>query len=140
MPHEELRAAEAASWILKAANDLRGAQVDLDAEPPLIEDALFHSQQAVEKAQKAFLTWHGRPFRKVHDLSELGEMCAGIDPSLDELCRQAERLTVFATVFRYPGDYDTPPREEAVEAMQLGRRVVDAILERLPPSARATRR
>ena len=31
---------------------------------PLLGDATFHCQQAVEKALKAFLIWHDRPFRK----------------------------------------------------------------------------
>ena len=121
MPHEALRATEAAAWMRKAADDLRGSQVDLDASPPLIEDSLFHSQQAVEKALKAFLTWHNTPFRKVHDLSELGELCVGVDAGLDAFCRRAEKLTVFATVFRYPGNYDAPPREEAIEALEIAR-------------------
>ncbi|MDH5429312.1 MAG: HEPN domain-containing protein [Nitrospirota bacterium] len=40
---------EARAWFQKAANDLRGADIDLAATPPLIEDALFHCQQAAEK-------------------------------------------------------------------------------------------
>ena len=36
------------------------------ADPPLLEDALFHCQQAVEKVLKALLTWHDEPFRKTH--------------------------------------------------------------------------
>jgi HEPN domain-containing protein len=46
--------AEARAWFQKAANDLRGADIDLAAEPPLVEDALFHCQQAVEKSIKGF--------------------------------------------------------------------------------------
>jgi HEPN domain-containing protein len=42
--------AEVRAWLQKAQNDLRGADIDLAASPPLIEDALFHCQQAAEKA------------------------------------------------------------------------------------------
>ncbi len=28
---------------------------------------------------KAFLAWHDRPFRKTHNLIEIGEQCAAID-------------------------------------------------------------
>jgi HEPN domain-containing protein len=45
----------------------------------LLGDATFHCQQAVEKAMKAFLTWHDRIFRKTHDLVELGGHCVGIE-------------------------------------------------------------
>jgi HEPN domain-containing protein len=47
--------AEVQAWLKKAADDLRGADLDLAAIPPFIEDALFHCQQAAEKAMKGFL-------------------------------------------------------------------------------------
>jgi HEPN domain-containing protein len=53
--------ADTRSWLIKAANDLRGAEIDLAAEPPLLEDAVFQCQQAAEKAFKAFLTFHNQP-------------------------------------------------------------------------------
>jgi hypothetical protein len=43
---------EAKAWFQKAANDLRGAEIDLAAAPPLIEDALFHCQQAPHSTMK----------------------------------------------------------------------------------------
>lgn len=51
---------------MRAQEDLRGAEIDLAAAPPLLGDATFHCQQAVEKALKGFLTWHDRVFRKTH--------------------------------------------------------------------------
>ena len=56
MSPEAERAAECREWMSKVATDLRGAQIDLAVTPPLLEDALFHCQQAVEKAFKAFPT------------------------------------------------------------------------------------
>ena len=50
--------------------------------PPLIEDALFHCQQAAEKAMKAFLTAHDTAFRKTHDLDELAATREESDASL----------------------------------------------------------
>lgn len=46
MPRDSARVAETREWLQKAALDLRGARIDLDARPPLLEDALFHCQQA----------------------------------------------------------------------------------------------
>ena len=68
-----MRAADTRAWLARARDDLRGAEIDLAASPPLLGDAAFHWQQAVEKALKAFLTWHDRPFRKTHDLTEDGD-------------------------------------------------------------------
>ena len=101
-------AAESRAWFQKSANDLRGAEIDLAAVPPLIEDALFHCQQAAEKAMKGFLTAHETIFRKTHDLDELGQACEQIDPSLKTVLYSARDLTVFAWEFRYPGDSAVP--------------------------------
>jgi len=73
MQHDPVRAADTRAWLSKAQQDLRAAALDLTASPPLLEDTLFHCQQAVEKALKALLTWHDRPFRKTHDLVELAD-------------------------------------------------------------------
>ena len=48
MPLDPVRVAETREWLEKAALDLRGARIDIEAAPPLLEDALFHCQQAVE--------------------------------------------------------------------------------------------
>jgi hypothetical protein len=48
--------------------------------PPLTADITFHAQQLAEKALKGFLTWHDQPFRKTHDLVEIGEQCVTLMP------------------------------------------------------------
>lgn len=85
--------------------------------PPFTGGVVFHAQQATEKALKALLTWHDMPFPKAQDLAVLGRQCAGIDVSLESLCRQAERLTVFAWLNRYPGDLEEPLPAEAETAL-----------------------
>jgi HEPN domain-containing protein len=82
---------------------LRRVDLLLAADPPDPEGGLFHSQQAAEKALNGFLTWHDVPFRRVHELDELGERCGGIDSSLAELMGRADALTKYAWRFRYPG-------------------------------------
>ncbi len=72
MPRDDALQAETRGWIMKAARDLATADYELKANPPFAEDIVFHAQQAVEKTLKAFLTWHGRIFRKTHNLVELG--------------------------------------------------------------------
>ena len=132
MPHDSHRVADTRGWLLKAADDLRGAEVDLAAVPPLTGDAAFHCQQAAEKALKALLAWHDVPFRKTHDLAEIGQQCMALDASLEPLCRQAERLTTFAWIFRYPGELEDPPVEEIAGALVLSREVYNSVLTRLP--------
>ena len=100
MPPDPARVAETRSWLAKAASDLRAGNHDLTSEPPLTGDSVFHAQQAAEKSMKGFLAWHDQPFRKTHDLAELGRQCAGVDASLEPLLRRAESLTVYAWIFR----------------------------------------
>ena len=132
MADDPARVADTRAWLVKSSNDLRAAQVDMAAEPPILEDVMFHCQQVVEKALKAFLTWHDRPLRKTRDLVEIGGQCAEIDPTLEALLRQAAPLTEYAWKFRYPGEPAEISREEAEESLKLARKVADALLTRLP--------
>ncbi len=126
------KAAAVRGWLSKAANDLRGARIDLAAEPPLIEDALFHCQQAAEKSLKAFLTGHDTLFKKTHDLDELGRACLALDAGLSESLLSVSTLTVFAWEFRYPGDAQVPSMHEVREYLDIANRLYTAILARLP--------
>lgn len=132
MPHDPERIGEVREWLAKALRDLGAGAHALAAEPPFGGDAAFHAQQAAEKALKAYLIWHQIPARKTHDLGEIGLLCAAHDPSLTELCQRADRLTIFAWVFRYPGEPDEPTPHEAREAILLAREVYEAITARLP--------
>jgi HEPN domain-containing protein len=138
MPPDPVRVADTRAWLEKAEQDLRSAKADLAVEPPILGDAVFHCQQAVEKTLKAFLTWHDRPFRKTHDLGELGGSCVALDVELEPLLRQAAPLTEYAWKFRYPGDLSFPTAAECEAALTLALQVVRTISDRLPPEARIT--
>ena len=99
---------------------------------PLIEDALFHCQQACEKAIKGFLTYHDRIFRKTHDLDLLIHACLIINPTLAADLDPARDLKIFAWEFRYPGDVETPPEDEVHIYLAIARRVFENILSCLP--------
>jgi HEPN domain-containing protein len=132
MPHDPARVEDSRAWLTKAKSDLDAASHDLKASPPLLADLVFHCQQAAEKAMKGLLAWHDIPFRKSHDLEEIGESCLSIDASLKDLVEQAVPLTEYAWKFRYPGEPDEPTQTEAEEALALARLVFKAILARLP--------
>lgn len=127
-----MRVADTRAWLVRAREDLRGAEIDLAASPPLLGDAAFHCQQATEKALKAFLAWHDRPFRKTHDLVELGAECVAVDPTLEPHLRSTAPLTEYAWRYRYPGEPSEPEESEVRQALDLARAVVALALERLP--------
>jgi len=128
--------AETRSWLSKVAKELAVAAYESTATPPFGEDIVFHAQQAVEKALKAFLTWHGHAFRKTHNLVELGEACSLIDPTLEALLRRASPLTEYAWKFRYPGTPQEPTPDEAADALALANEVYNQVLSRLPSDVR----
>ena len=131
MPPDPARTAEVQAWLAKVTADLRAAEHDLAADPPLLEDSLFHSQQAAEKTLKAFLASRNTSFRKTHDLNELGLQCVQIEPSLELLCRNVARLTAYAWIFRYPGQPGEPTLDEARSAVSLVRELLHNIEDRL---------
>ncbi|MGA2723187.1 MAG: HEPN domain-containing protein [Bryobacteraceae bacterium] len=59
--------AETREWFAKAFNDLRAAEALTATTPPLFDEAVFHCQQAAEKALKGFLACNGCAFRKTHN-------------------------------------------------------------------------
>jgi HEPN domain-containing protein len=132
MPLDPIRLAEAKAWLKRAESDLRAAAHELHASPPILDDLVFHSQQAAEKSLKALLTWHDKPFRKTHNLEELGEQCLAVDESLRSVVDEAVPLTEYAWKYRYPGEPDAPTAEEAREALATARKVHDEVRRRLP--------
>jgi HEPN domain-containing protein len=132
MPHDRALVAEVRAWLSKGGKDLAVAEYELQADPPFSDDIVFHAQQATEKSLKAFLSWHRVPFRKTHNLIELGEACCQIDRSLEPLLRRAAPLTEYAWKFRYPGDPEEATAEEAAGALATAREVFDTVLRFLP--------
>jgi len=127
---------ETREWLTKAALDLRAADFEFTAQPPITADIVFHCQQLAEKSLKGFLTWHDQPFRKTHNLVEIGQQCAALDATLEDLTKRAARLTEYAWKYRYPGEPDEPAASEAAEALVLAREVFESILSRLPEEVR----
>lgn len=70
-----MNAEYARQWMLKAKSDLKIAEDELKTENPATDAVCFHCQQVAEKAVKAFLSFYGIAFEKVHDLEYLKNLC-----------------------------------------------------------------
>jgi hypothetical protein len=55
-------APEAQAWMVKAWRDLETARRAASGQPPFYDVAVYHCLQAAEKAVKAFLVHHGKPY------------------------------------------------------------------------------
>lgn len=122
---------EIKQWLTKAEHDLRSARCLFGANPPLVDTAVYHCQQAAEKAVKAFLATKDCSLQKTHLLLPLVEQCMEYDDTFSALRDAAEILTPYSTAFRYPGDVIEPMLEDVEEAIELARHVFDFVLVRL---------
>jgi HEPN domain-containing protein len=119
--------AEAAAWLAKARIDLRAARADLNASPAITSDALFHYQQAVEKALKGFLAAKEKPLQRTHDLESLGQLVLSIAPSVRDVVSGAYSLSIYASEFRYPGESPEPDLTTAETGIEIASRAVAAV-------------
>ena len=110
-------------WVGKAENDLRTAAHTLKLESACPTDTVcFHAQQCVEKYIKSLLVSRSIPFPRTHDLGILSRALPDAwQPDLSP--EQVRRLTDYATVTRYPGDYEPVSVPEARAAIALARKV-----------------
>jgi HEPN domain-containing protein len=103
MEREDARSQDVRAWLAKAKLDLKAAAHEASAPAEgLWGDVVFHAQQAAEKSLKAFLAWHDVPFRKTHNLEDLGQRCVALDATLRPVADQAAPLSEYAWKFRYP--------------------------------------
>jgi HEPN domain-containing protein len=120
-------------WLVIAASDLRAAQLLKQASPPLVDQALYQCQQCADKTLKAFLAWHETPFRRTHNLDELGSQCVASDPTLEHVIREAGMLRAYGWMYRYPGSSEIEPDPtDADEAYRCASDTLRAFLSRLP--------
>ena len=130
-------APEAKAWMVKAWRDLETARRAAEGEPPFYDVAVYHCQQAAEKAVKAFLVHHGKPYEKTHDIEVLTDLASVVDSTFSKLADAADALTPYATRFRYPNSTFAvePQPAEYHEALQHAQAIYDFVLNRLPPAA-----
>jgi len=126
-------------WLTRAHQDLRASLILAAAEDAPLDVAIYHCQQAGEKAVKAYLQWRDEPFAKTHNLRALVIQAATLDKGFYAFEKPAEILTPYVSAFRYPGggsDEPMPSREEFDEALQHAQAVYDFVLNLLPTEAR----
>lgn len=132
MPGNKGMISVAREWVTKAENDLKTAVHTLTMGEDCPTDMVcFHAQQCVEKYLKASLVFNSIDFPKIHDIGELVALLPQAT-SLDTTIEEQRRLTEYATVTRYPGDYEPISLVEAREAVEIAQRIRDEIRSLLP--------
>ena len=135
MSETERIAAVVREWIKKAENDLKSSRRLLADEDDCPTDTVcFHAQQCVEKYIKALLVQQQTPFPKTHSLSELVSL---LPVKYRNILSSDEQklLTKYATVTRYPGDYEDISLTDTHKAVRIANRVRKAVRAFLPKKA-----
>ena len=68
---DEARRRLVQGWLTKAQHDLTTARKLGEGPSPLLDTAIYHCQQAGEKAVKGFLAFHDEPPPRTHDIEFL---------------------------------------------------------------------
>ena len=127
-PREEL----VQSWLVKALHDLATARKAAAEPDPYLDTAIYHCQQAGEKAVKGFLAFHDQPPVRTHDIELLLSMAEPFETGFAVWFEAGERLTRYATQYRYPGDAMEPEQDEFVQAMADADGLFEFVLSVLP--------
>ena len=101
MPPERFPPDDPREWLNRARSNLSRAKAKIPEA--YLEDLCFDAQQAAEKAIKAVLLRKGVTFPYIHDLARLLTLLEETGEEIPASVRQAEDLTRYAVVTRYPG-------------------------------------
>ncbi|MBH2005284.1 MAG: HEPN domain-containing protein [Sphingobacteriia bacterium] len=117
------------AWLIKAENDLASAERLIEIQPSILDTACFHCQQSVEKNLKAFLIAKGIEPKRTHDIKELLEACAKIEPVFVTI--NPKRMDDFSVDIRYPDQAEAPELKEALDLFGIALAVKQTVVDRI---------
>jgi len=123
MPNDKEKIKQVLKSIEYADEDLRVTELvaSLSSNIPYRVIA-YHSQQCAEKYIKAYLLYHDVDFPYTHNISTLIELCLPF-VDLNEKLASAKELSKYAVAVRYPTDYLTLTKREAIRLTKIANKV-----------------
>jgi len=131
-PADEVKRDLMRQWVAKAEEDLGAAEILISHTTSYLSAVGFHCQQAVEKYLKALLTFNQIEFPKTHDLGALLDLVAPMDQTFADSLREISLLNSYGVEVRYPSDMPDIEPEDAQKAIELAKKVREAVLQSLP--------
>jgi len=129
---DEARRRLVQGWLIKAQHDLATARKLGEGPSPLLDTAIYHCQQAAEKAVKGFLAYHDQTVVKTHDVRFLVNQALPFEPGFEKWIEAAECVTPYATAYRYPDEVLEPDQGEFETARDAAAGLVAFVLRVLP--------
>ncbi len=126
-------------WLFKAKRDLAAARRLASKRSPMLDAAVYHCQQSAEKALKGFLVFQAYTPPKTHALNNLIGITSTFAPIYATLLDAADRLTPYATRFRYPAQLLEPSRADYEHALADAAELLRVTLTLIPREAHPPR-
>jgi HEPN domain-containing protein len=121
-------------WLKKSQRDLSAAQ---KLAPELPDIAIYHCQQAAEKALKGFLILHDTEPGDTHNINTLVKLAAAFKPEFATVLKEAGYLSQYNQTYRYPmestEDFNPTPGE-LNKAYRLASEVYKNVIDSMPAS------
>jgi HEPN domain-containing protein len=105
------------SWIERAKSSLEISKIAVNSDI-YYEDLCYQSQQAVEKGLKGLLIYYNVEPEFTHNIGILlNELEKYIN--IPENIKEATKLTKYAVITRYPGEYDDITKDGYEESVKI---------------------
>ena len=121
-PPERFSPDDPREWLNRAKSNLALAKNPIPGA--YLEDLCFEAQLAAEKAIKATLIRLGLEFAYVHDLARLLSLLDDAGEAVPDIVRNAEELTPYALMTRYPSPARPITQGEYLTAVKVADAVV----------------
>ena len=118
-------------WFKKAQDDELSAKDILNNKEGAPSTVCFLAQQMAEKYLKGFLVYRKFRFPKIHQLDRLVKLCMKFDKKFIDVKKEAEYLTIFYIITRYPGDYPEFTFKEARNAFSAALKIKSFVLKKI---------
>lgn len=119
-------------WLEKAEDDFQYVLDSYKEKNKHYSQILFFAHQAAEKYLKAYIVAFNLPFRKIHILPELLEICKTKNEVFEKLREACIFLNPFAFETRYPVHWPTDyTREDLEKALKFLKQIRSFIKKKL---------
>ena len=112
-------------WLLKAEEDLGSARILLGSN--FYGTAIYHTQQAAEKAFKAYCVYISIAIPRTHNLDALCQLCQSYDADFANVYLYAIDLNGLDVSFRYPNVQLNPSETDVQNAIALASEILDFV-------------
>lgn len=121
------------AWLHLAEEEFKYADGDLeDNNLSSFAQTCFHFHQAAEKYLKAYILAKGLSFRKIHNLTELINICTSTNTEFNKFLPDAAYLNPFYTDTRYPVHWPVDfTRMDAEKAKIAAQRIGDFVKSKM---------